>query len=120
MITKHEQNRIAAQIKGLVNAIYADFTEQIAPALPANQKYNAAMMKRRLEILAAHLRLDNEQQADSRFTLSGQPFSRSQFARALRDRQDIAVSSDKLREDLKSDVMHRRWLANPKALSKPE
>ena len=78
------------------------------------------MIRRSLEILAAHLQLDNRGQADDRYKLSGQTFSCSQLAKALRDRQDISVSNDKLREDLKSDVMHRRWQANPKTLSKPD
>jgi len=116
----NELDRTSSQIKGLIDALYADFTGQIASVLPENQKYNAAMIRRSLEILAAHLQLNNREQADVRFKLSGQPFSCPQLAKALRDRQDIGVSHDKLREDLKSDVMHRRWQANPKTLSKPD
>ena len=44
------------EITRLIEAIYADFTDKIAPALPPEQNYNAAMMKRGLEILAASLR----------------------------------------------------------------
>ena len=119
-MVENELDRKSSQIKGLVDALYADFTGQIVSALPENQKYNAAMIRRSLEILAAHLQLDNRGQADDRYKLSGQTFSCSQLAKALRDRQDISVSHDKLREDLKSDVMHRRWQANPKTLSKPD
>ena len=119
-MVENELDRKSSQIKGLVDALYADFTGQIASALPENQKYNAAMIRRSLEILAAHLKLNNREQADDKFKLSGQTFSSSQLAKALRDRQDISVSHDKLREDLKSDVMHRRWQANPKTLSKPD
>ena len=36
------------QITGLIAALYADFTEKMAPALPPEQNYNAAMMKRGL------------------------------------------------------------------------
>ena len=118
-MVENELDRKSSQIKGLVDALYADFTGQIVSALPENQKYNAAMIRRSLEILAAHLQLDNREQADDKFKLSGQTLSSSQLAKALRDRQDISVSHDKLREDLKSDVMHRRWQANPKTLSKP-
>ena len=117
---ENELDRASSQIKGLIDALYADFTGQIASVLPENQKYNAAMIRRSLEILAAHLQLDNREEADVRFRLSGQPFSRPQLAKALRDREDIGVSHDELREDLKSDVMHRRWQANPKTLSKPD
>ena len=119
-MVENELDRKSLQIKGLVDALYADFTGQLASAMPENQKYNAAMIRRSLEILAAHLQLDNREQADDRFKLSGLPFSLPQLAKALRDRQDISVSNDKLREDLKSDVMHRRWQANPKTLSKPD
>ena len=119
-MVENELDRKSSQIKGLVDALYADFTGQIASALPENQKYNAAMIRRSLEILAAHLQLDYREQTDDRYKLSGQTFSCSQLAKALRDRQDISVSNDKLREDLKSDVMHRRWQANPKTLSKPD
>ena len=119
-MVENELDRKSSQIKGLVDALYADFTGQVASALPENQKYNAAMIRRSLEILAAHLQLENREQADVRFKLSGQPFSCPQLAKALRDRQDIGVSHEKLREALKSDVMHRRWQANPKTLSKPD
>ena len=119
-MVENELDRTPSQIKGLIDALYADFTGQIASVLPENQKYNAAMIRRSIEILAAHLQLDNREQADVRFKLSGQPFSSPQLAKALRDRQDIGVSHDKLREDLKSDVMRRRWQANPKTLSKPD
>ena len=78
------------------------------------------MIRRSLEILAAYLQLDNREQADVKFKLSGQLFSRPQLAKALRDRQDIGVFHDRLREDLKSDVMHRRWQANPNTFSKPD
>ena len=120
MIVKNEQNGTSSQIKGLVDALYSDFTGKIASALPESQKYNVAMIKRSLEILAAHLQLDNHEQVDDALKLSGQLISRSLLVKALRDRQDIGVSSDVLREELKSDVMHRRWQANPKALSKPD
>ncbi len=116
----NELDRTSPQIKGLIDALYADFTGQVASVLPKNQKYNVAMIRRSLEILAAHLQLNNREQADVRFKLSGQSFSNPQLAKALRDRQDIGVSHDKLRKDLKSDVMHRRWQANPKTLSKPD
>ena len=117
---ENEQDRTSSQIKGLIDALYADFTVQIASVLPANQKYNVAMIRRSLEILAAHLKLDKREQADCRFRLSGQPYSRPQLAKALRDRMDVGVSHDKLREALKNDVMHRRWQANPNTLSKPD
>ena len=119
-MVENKQDRTSSQIKGLIDALYADFTGQIESALPETKKYNAAMMRRGLEILAANLQLDNREQVDDRFKLSGQPFSRSQLAKALRDRQDIGVSHDNLREDLKSDVMHRSWQANPKTLCKPD
>ena len=119
-MVENELDRTSSQIKGLIDALYADFTGQIASVLPENQKYNAAMIRRSLEILEAHLQLENREQADVRFKLSGQPFSCPQLAKALRDRQDISVSHEKLREALKSDVMHRRWQANPKILSKPD
>jgi len=119
-MVENELNRTSSQIKGLLHALYADLTGQIASALPENQKYNVAMMRRSLEILAAHLQLGNREQVDDRFKLSAQSFSCSQLAKALRDRQDIGVSHEKLREDLKSDVMHRLWQANPKTLSKPD
>ena len=119
-MVENELDRTSLQIKGLLDALYADFTGQIASALPENQKYSAAMMRRSLEILAAYLQLGNREQVDDRFKLSGQSFSCFQLAKALRDRQDIGVSHEKLREDLKSDVMHRLWQANPKTLSKPD
>ena len=117
---ENELDRTSSQIKGLIDALYADFTGQIASVLPENQKYNAAMIRRSLEILAAYLQLNNQGQADVEFKLSGQPFSRPQLAKALRARQDIGVSHDRLRENLKSDVMHRRWQANPNTFSKPD
>ena len=119
-MVENELDRKSSQIKGLVDALYADFTGQIASALTENQKYTAAMIRRSLEILAAHLQLDKREQADDKFKLSGRTFSSSQLAKALRDRQDISVSNDKLREGLKSDVMRRRLQANPKTLSKPD
>ena len=119
-MVENELDRTSPQIKGLLDALYADFTGQIASALPEDQKYSAAMMRRSLEILAAYLQLGNREQGGDRFKLSGQPISRSRLAKALRDRQDIGASHEKLREDLKSDVMHRLWQANPKTLSKPD
>ena len=73
-MVENELDRTSSQIKGLIDALYADFTGQIASVLPENQKYNAAMIRRSLEILATHLQLDNREQADVKFKLSGQPF----------------------------------------------
>ena len=48
-MVENELNRTSSQIKGLLHALYADLTGQIASALPENQKYSAAMMRRSLE-----------------------------------------------------------------------
>ena len=99
------------QITGLVEAIYADFTEKMAPALPAEQNYNAAMMKRGLEILAAYIRSDD---SCAQFNLSQQGvYSQAQLAKAIRNRDAAVAASDELHKLLADDVHRRRRKANP-------
>ena len=99
------------QITGLIEAIYADFTEKMAPALPPEQNYNAAMMKRGLEILAAHIGSEN---SATQFNLSqAEVYSPAQLAKALRTRDTTVAKSEGLHKLLAEDVQRRRRQANP-------
>lgn len=104
------------QITGLIDAMMFEFTEHMMPALPADQNYRAAMMKRGLEILAAHVRTDHTDHTGPRFSIPSQgDFSQTELADALRSRRLAGSASDDLHKQLAEDVDHRRRLANPKA-----
>lgn len=99
------------QITGLIAALYADFTEKMAPALPPEQNYNAAMMKRGLEILAASLRSEENEDEVNLSQQGG--YSPAQLAKALRHRDSAVTASDQLHKQLTDDVHRRRCQANP-------
>lgn len=114
-----------AEISGLMNAIYAEFTEKIAPALPPEHKYSAAMMKRGLEILAAYVNPDANPDARTdasrdestdgfSFARHGH-YSDAQLAKALRDRDPGLPGADELHKQLADNVQSRRRQANPNA-----
>lgn len=108
MQTKQSQD----QITGLAKAMHAEFTQHIAPALSAEQKYSAAMMKRGLEILVAHLQ--TEQSADTASASPQDSLSPVRLARALRNREAAGLPDD-LQDYLAKDVCRRRQQANPGA-----
>ena len=99
------------QITGLIEAIYADFTGKITPALPPEQNYNAAMMKRGLEILATSLRSEDNEDEVTFSQLRG--CSPVQLAKALRHRDTAVTESEGLHKLLTDDVHRRRCQANP-------
>lgn len=101
------------QITGLVQAMYAEFTAKLAPALSADHKYSTAMMKRGLEILVAHFQTG--QTTDSPLILQQDSYSAARLAKALRDRDIQAGVSDELHDRLTQDVRRRQKQANPKA-----
>ena len=109
------------EISGLMNAIYAEFTEKIAPALPPEHKYSAAMMKRGLEILAAYVNPDARTDASRDESTDGFSFARhghysdAQLAKALRDRDLGLPGADELHKQLADNVQSRRRQANPNA-----
>ena len=105
--------QMKAQITGLVEAMYAEFSEQMAPSLPPDQNYRAAMMKRGLEILAAHLRSEHAVKDASFSEQSG--YSAAELAQALRNRDPAVMLSDKLHKLLAEDVQRRCAQANPNA-----
>lgn len=99
------------QITGLIAALYADFTEKMAPALPPEQNYNAAMMKRGLEILAAHIASENNRKS---FHVSQRcVYSAAELAKALRNRDSEMMAHQDLHKLLMDDVQYRRCQANP-------
>ena len=108
MQTKQSQD----QITGLAKAMHAEFTQHIAPALSAEQKYSVAMMKRGLEILVAHLQ--TEQNTKSRAAPQPDDVSAGHLARALRNREAAGLPDD-LQDYLAKDVRRRRQQANPGA-----
>lgn len=109
----HKENQ--EQITGLVMALYAEFTEKMAPALPQDQNYSAAMMKRGLEILAAYIRSEDNSDELS-FSQQG-VYSPARLAEALRNRDASVTASDELHKLLADDVHCRRRQANPGAPS---
>ena len=108
MQNKQTQDRIT----GLAKAMHAEFTQNLAPALSAEHKYSAAMMKRGLEILVAHLQA--EQSADTASASPQDSLSPVRLARALRNREAGGLPDD-LRDQLAKDVSRRRKQANPGA-----
>jgi len=106
------------QISGLVDALYAEFTEKMAPAMPPEHKYSAAMMKRGLEILAAYVAADNctDNNTGGFSAARHDPYSDLELARALRQRDPGLPAADELHRLLADDVQSRRRQANPKAV----
>ena len=62
-VRQQDKKMTTTQITGLIAALYADFTEKMAPAWPPEQNYNAARMKRGPEILAAHIASENNRKS---------------------------------------------------------
>ena len=94
------------QITGLVQAMYAEFTTKMAPALSADHKYSTAMMQRGLEILVAHFQTG--QTADSALILQQDSYSAARLAKALRNRDKAVTGSADLHDRLEQDVRRRR------------
>ena len=101
------------QITGLARAIYAEFTDKLAPALSAEHKYSTAMMKRGLEILIAHFQ--DDQKTDPSVVIQKNSYSPASLAKALRNRDKAVTGSADLHDRLEQDVSRRRKQANPKA-----